>query len=57
MTLYEKLTELVVEQAEDDSLWLPAKTPPEVKLQDALRRLHTAVGFIDEKVNAAIQIR
>ncbi len=57
MTLYDKLIEVVEEQAKDDGLWFEATTAPEAYLQQELRRLHKAVGFIDEKVNAAIQIR
>jgi len=50
MTLYEELIKVLDEQTEDDELWLPATTPTEVKFQDALRRLHKAVEFLNDSV-------
>ena len=35
--------DLVTKQAEDDGLWFVAKHATEAYLQDALRKLHTAV--------------
>ncbi len=59
MTLYDELIKVLAEQTEDKGLWLPVTTPSEVQLQDALRRLHKAVEFLNDSVkdfgNAPVQ--